>query len=930
MITVDDEGLRNHDRIEGHRTYRSINPHWDEMPVEETEKKTRVTPARAVALLAISFAADIALPSTLGTVPGPGCINCTFGPFVSRAWPLTPQGHQSVPHFYLGESCFDLFCLALCRLVAFAMLCGLLVPRARPAVAPLLQPLHVQDEVPPDVHEPGPSEKNGTSNRARLSPRAHRYLGRALAAIALIYSSVKGFARLVQSGYGHGVGYGLLYRHGTTPPELEFWICVVGSAVIAEIECRLHDRLVAGADFGRFGSDSKEAGGSAAGSTKGKKGAKSAADEAADAANEVKIEYCKRTDPPKEEVKSMHYCMRLMSRDVHLLALAYTSLIIAAAGESAVPYLYGKVIDAIAINPDVDAFRRYMLLLLLTALITGIFTGLRGSTFIVIGGRFCQRLRQNLFEALLEQELDFFGATKTGDVTSRLSADCQKVGDQVTLNVNVFLRSVIQVFFTLGFMVVINWRLALTCFVVVPAIVWASKVFGEYYRVLSTETQDALAEANSTAEEVISSMSTTRAFAAEKEESHRYGEGMSKYLSCVVRQARLYFFYSSATFTFLPYCTYCLVLFYGAQLINTPEGCSSGSASPPPPLPPGYPPNCTLPPSPPAPSCELDGPGLVSFVFYMQSLFSAFQSLGSIYTALAAAVGAADKVCKWIARKSALPPPAVPITPAGCEGELRLVDVSFRYALRPESLVLRRLSLHARPGEVVALCGPSGGGKSSVISLIERFYAPESGDVLLDGIPIHQLSREWFHRQVALVGQEPVLYARSLADNICYGLDAEARPDHDAVVKAARLGNAHDFIMGFEHGYDTFIGERGTQLSGGQKQRVAIARALVRQPKVLLLDEATSALDAESESVVQAAIDSMIAQGGMTVLVIAHRLVRPPPSGTQTPDLQTDPSSPRPDTRDPNPTEPLGWIPAHDGWPCWLVPHCCTPSADGS
>jgi len=270
--------------------------------------------------------------------------------------------------------------------------------------------------------------------------------------------------------------------------------------------------------------------------------------------------------------------------------------------------------------------------------------------------------------------------------------------------------------------------------------------------------------------------------------------------------------------------------------------------------------------------CAIDGPKLVSFVFYMQSLFAAFQSLGSIYTALAQAVGAADKVIKWLHRKPLIEPPLVPITPPECKGDLKLVDVHFKYALRPERAVLTGLNLHAAPGEVVALCGPSGGGKSSIIALIEGFYTPDSGQILLDDVPISQLDAPWLHKQVALVGQEPTLFARSLYDNICYGLEGEQRPTEAAVTRAASLANAHDFISELEHGYETFIGERGTQLSGGQKQRVAIARALVRNPAVLLLDEATSALDAESEHIVQSAIDVMINQVGMTVLVIAHRL----------------------------------------------------------
>jgi len=200
-----------------------------------------------------------------------------------------------------------------------------------------------------------------------------------------------------------------------------------------------------------------------------------------------------------------------------------------------------------------------------------------------------------------------------------------------------------------------------------------------------------------------------------------------------------------------------------------------------------------------------------------------------------------------------------------------MVGVRFRYTHRPESLVLDGLSLHAAPGAVVALCGPSGGGKSSCISLIEGMYRPESGEVLLDDINVLDLDRRWFHRQVAIVAQEPVLFARSIRSNIVYGLEDDP-PAEAEVLRASELANAHSFVTSFENGYDTFVGERGAQLSGGQKQRVAIARALVRNPAVLLLDEATSALDAESESVVQAAIDSMIAQGGMTVVVIAHRL----------------------------------------------------------
>jgi len=227
---------------------------------------------------------------------------------------------------------------------------------------------------------------------------------------------------------------------------------------------------------------------------------------------------------------------------------------------------------------------------------------------------------------------------------------------------------------------------------------------------------------------------------------------------------------------------------------------------------------------------------------------------------------------EWIERKPQLRTPDNPIIPITCAGDVRLVDVRFRYKLRPERLVLDGLSLHAPPGEVVALCGPSGGGKSSCIQLLEGFYRPESGSVLLDGVPVHEIEPHWFHQKVSLVAQEPVLFARSIRENILYGVDETQPVEEGAVERAAALASADDFIASFDLGYDTHVGERGAQLSGGQKQRIAIARALVRRPSVLLLDEATSALDAESEQAVQVAIDGLIVAGGMTVIVIAHRL----------------------------------------------------------
>jgi len=539
--------------------------------------------------------------------------------------------------------------------------------------------------------------------------------------------------------------------------------------------------------------------------------------------------------------------------DWPLMLWAFFGLTIAAAGESFIPYLYGRIIQSIAIDKDVKEFHAYMLLLVVCAAVTGLATGIRGATFIVLGARFSTRLRQALFDKLLALEVGFYDETKTGDISSRLSADCQKVGDQVELNVNVFLRSVIQLVLTVGFMYWLNWRLATLAFISVPNVVLASKMFGAFMRELTKRVQKALAESSACAEEALGSIRTIKSLHAESEMSQRYAKHMAEYRRLSYKTAAVYFPFSALTYTFLPYCASCLVLFYGGKLIHH-DALKSGN--------------------------------LVSFVFYMQSLFSIFSTLGSIYVGLVQAVGAADKVYEWIKRpsKSSALPPGAGKTPSWCRGQLELRGVHFAYPQRPDRKVLTGLDLVAAPGKVLALCGESGGGKSSVMSLLQNWYDPQEGCVLLDGVRISELEVGWYRAMVAMVAQEPVLYARSIFENIVLGLDTGAVPQQTgegsrdeselrrSVEEACKLANAHDFILSLPDGYDTEVGERGAQLSGGQRQRVAIARALVRRPKVLLLDEATSALDAESEYQVQAAIDGMIGRGDLTVVIIAHRL----------------------------------------------------------
>jgi ATP-binding cassette subfamily B (MDR/TAP) protein 9 len=576
--------------------------------------------------------------------------------------------------------------------------------------------------------------------------------------------------------------------------------------------------------------------------------------------------------------------LMLCAPDVHWIAMAFVFLLLAAMAQIYIPRFTGNILDALTETYkdedddanrtpiwDVPGFVSNVQKLIVASILCGIFSGVRGSIFTVVGGRVNVRLRVKLMDALLSQDIGFFDVTKTGDITSRLSSDTTLVGDQVTLNVNVFLRSLVQAIGVLMFMFIVSWQLSLLAFISVPVITVLSKAYGNYVRSLTKLMQKKLADGNTVSEASIGSMATVRAFDAGESELDEFEKCMQKYLDLNIRSAIAYLGYCTCV-TSLPQLVTALVLFYGGLLVRNGD-MTSGQ--------------------------------LVSFLLYLQSLSDAFGSIGYIFSSLTQAVGAADKVFELMNRTPRLTPPAespdacsltIPrgimgieakktasqrnggIFPENCRGEVTLNDVELYYPARPQRCVLRGMSLTAKPGQVVALVGPSGSGKSSVMSLIQHLYEPSAGEVLVDGQKVHDLSPQWLSRNISVVSQEPTLFARSIRRNIMYGLEGtEFEPTDAEIREAARLANAASFIEKLPLGYEQEVGERGVQLSGGQKQRVAIARALVRKPRILLLDEATSALDAESEALVQEAIDHMLergreTEGGMTVLIVAHRL----------------------------------------------------------
>uniref|UniRef100_H2Z4F0 ABC-type oligopeptide transporter ABCB9 n=1 Tax=Ciona savignyi TaxID=51511 RepID=H2Z4F0_CIOSA len=521
--------------------------------------------------------------------------------------------------------------------------------------------------------------------------------------------------------------------------------------------------------------------------------------------------------------------------DWWLIAIGFIFLIGAAVGEIFLPLYTGRIITAIVAPEKNDQFLTIIFEIAMISVAVSICTGLRGGVMTYYIDRLNLRIRNALFSSILHQEIGFFDEQRTGDITSRLTSDTTTMSDTIGLEFNVFLRSMIKGVGVCVFMFALSWRMSLITFMGFPLIFSASKVYGKYYKKTQKQVQDKFAKANEVAQEVCSSMQTVRSFANEKSEAAQYKLRLKDVLKIQIKQAVSYSFYQWCTESF-ELLLIVFTLWYGGYLIVMGK---------------------------------LPSANFISFILYQEELGNCFSEIGDVYTGIMQALGAAEKVFELIERKPLLSLNDGTEEPSCIKGHIAFKNVSFAYPSRPDQLVLENLSFEVQPGEVVALVGPSGGGKSSCVKLIQRFYEPTAGEIMLDGISVSSYKHQFLHEKVSLVGQEPVLYARSIRKNIIYGLEDDQYTD-ESILNASKLANSHNFIMELRDGYNTESGEKGIQLSGGQKQRVAIARALVRNPSVLLLDEATSALDTESEYLVQEALER--SKSHRTVLLIAHRL----------------------------------------------------------
>ncbi|KAJ1492713.1 efflux ABC transporter [Baffinella frigidus] len=544
-----------------------------------------------------------------------------------------------------------------------------------------------------------------------------------------------------------------------------------------------------------------------------------------------------------------------------LLCAATVGLVVSSATGLLVIAVVGEMVDII-VSQDQEGRARLsssLAKLIVVFCFGGVMTFVRASLYSIAGERVVKRLRVDLFSAIIEFEVAFFDSHRTGEILSRLSDDCTVIQSTVTSNISVGLRNVLQIMGCLTIMLATSWRLTLVMLSVVPVLAIGAVRYGKFVKEISKKVQDALAEAAAEAEQNISNLRTVRSFCGEADARDKYAALLQESFLLAKNRAIAYGAFSGGGYIIGNFALV-MVLFYGGTLVL--DG-------------------------------DLSVGELTSFILYTLGIGGALAMLTSAFNDFAKALGSSQRVFDLIDRE---PPiklygiggtrdapfsrggPAEANTPF--VASISIQDVHFNYPSRADVKVLRGLTLSIAPGSTVALVGPSGGGKSTVVSMIKRFYDPLTGRVMISGLDVRELSRDYFMRNIASVMQEPVLFARSIRENILVGVDLSTAGSNDLspaeidakVIAAAKSANAWDFIQSFEEGLDTAVGERGVRLSGGQKQRIAIARALVKDPKILLLDEATSALDAESEGLVQAAIDKLLASHCRTTVVVAHRL----------------------------------------------------------
>ena len=541
--------------------------------------------------------------------------------------------------------------------------------------------------------------------------------------------------------------------------------------------------------------------------------------------------------PEEKKSRSLKPLGRLTPYVMHYRGMvtgALAALALAAVTSLALPLAVRRMIDHGFTQADGSFINSYFLMLMIMAIVLAIASALRYYFVITLGERVVSDLRRDVFNHVTRLSPSFFDVNQSGEIVSRLTADTTQIKSAVGATASVALRNLILCLGAMGMMIVTSPKLSSLVIGAIPLIVFPLVGFGRSVRKRSRSAQDTLADASAFANETIAASRTVQAFGGEDAAASRYGMAVETAYDAARAAIRSRALLTGIAITLI-FGSVVAVLWVGAH--NVLAGTLS--------------------------------PGtLGQFLLYSVIAAGSLGALSEVWGELSQAAGAADRLTELLDEVSPISAPAAPVAlPAPAQGRVQFTDVHFAYPSRPERSALHGLNFGVAPGETVAIVGPSGAGKSTVFSLLLRFYDPQKGAVMIDGVDARSSDPDELRKRLAIVPQDVTIFAASIHDNIAFGRPEASREEVRAAAIAAQ---ADEFIARLEKGYDTEVGERGITLSGGQRQRIAIARAILKDAPVLLLDEATSALDAESETLVQKALDGLMT--GRTTLVIAHRL----------------------------------------------------------
>jgi ATP-binding cassette subfamily B protein len=537
--------------------------------------------------------------------------------------------------------------------------------------------------------------------------------------------------------------------------------------------------------------------------------------------------------PPAKSLNPLLALLPFLRPYLGMMAAASFALLIAAGAQLALPLALRQLIDLIAAR-DASRINRWFFVLLAAAVVFGVFAALRFYLVTWVGERVVADLRSAVYRRVVRMDPLFYETTRVGEVLSRLTADTTLVQAIAGVNLSIVLRSTLSLVGAIVLMGFTSLKLTGFILILIPIVIAPLIITGRRVRGLSRASQDRIADTSSLADETLNAIQTVQAFTMEELQSERYRRAVEDSFDTAVRRTRVRAALT-AIGVMLVFGGITCVLWLGAHQVV---------------------------------AGTMTGGQLAQFLVYVAFVGTSAAALSEMWGEVQRAAGAMERLSELLLARPVIRAPERPLAlPARVQGNIRFDNVTFHYPSRPQHPALDNFSLDVTPGETIAFVGPSGAGKSTTFQLLLRFYDPDLGRVLIDDRRLADLRPEDIRAQIGLVPQDTVLFGASARENIRYGRPSAS----DAEIEAAAVAAAADeFLRKLPQGYDTFLGERGTRLSGGQRQRIALARAILKDPPILLLDEATSSLDAESERLVQQALEKLMQ--GRTTIIIAHRL----------------------------------------------------------